>query len=183
MSSRSAAEALDLDESSSEISALAAREIKELLADEESADSGVHSYEGQRQAEGSADSFLGAAGPVKLQSTGVPSVGSVLHGHGCVPCEYFHRHRLWDPTISKSEKPPDCRMEQDCQYCHIYHEGYNAFKKRARTRRKALAADLHMQAANHTTGAADGRSGPSLHGTLSTKVPGVAAARSTQVFF
>eukprot|EP00931_Biecheleriopsis_adriatica_P035707 TRINITY_DN20575_c0_g1_i2.p1 TRINITY_DN20575_c0_g1~~TRINITY_DN20575_c0_g1_i2.p1 ORF type:complete len:345 (-),score=46.34 TRINITY_DN20575_c0_g1_i2:50-1084(-) len=72
-----------------------------------------------------------------LEAARTPSLGSIFHGSGCAPCESWHRHRSWDPKLSPI-RPPDCIHGSLCQFCHIEHTQYNAYKRRARNKKRAM---------------------------------------------
>eukprot|EP00931_Biecheleriopsis_adriatica_P059793 TRINITY_DN35845_c0_g1_i1.p1 TRINITY_DN35845_c0_g1~~TRINITY_DN35845_c0_g1_i1.p1 ORF type:complete len:282 (+),score=35.41 TRINITY_DN35845_c0_g1_i1:34-879(+) len=152
---------VELASSSSEISALALREVQELLAEaEEPFGPCVDSSEELGHTESKAFNFFASASSAEriapkchqngnccnrtsfsldelraLEAAGIPSVGSILHNRACTPCEYFHRYRTWDANISRSERPPDCTFGPLCQYCHTFHPEFSAFKRRSRGRK------------------------------------------------
>eukprot|EP00931_Biecheleriopsis_adriatica_P059794 TRINITY_DN35845_c0_g1_i2.p1 TRINITY_DN35845_c0_g1~~TRINITY_DN35845_c0_g1_i2.p1 ORF type:complete len:172 (+),score=13.72 TRINITY_DN35845_c0_g1_i2:34-549(+) len=129
---------VELASSSSEISALALREVQELLAEaEEPFGPCVDSSEELGHTESKAFNFFASASSAEriapkchqngnccnrtsfsldelraLEAAGIPSVGSILHNRACTPCEYFHRYRTWDANISRSERPPDCTQSR-----------------------------------------------------------------------
>eukprot|EP00440_Ansanella_granifera_P076354 gb/GFBE01082859.1/.p1 GENE.gb/GFBE01082859.1/~~gb/GFBE01082859.1/.p1 ORF type:complete len:365 (+),score=53.72 gb/GFBE01082859.1/:1-1095(+) len=81
--------------------------------------------------DGSADKGLEAE-LASLRARGIPSLGSIPHfeGRACRPCNYFHRHRLWDESkSSKAQRPADCLNGESCGYCHCFHKDVEVFKR------------------------------------------------------
>eukprot|EP00931_Biecheleriopsis_adriatica_P047034 TRINITY_DN27089_c0_g1_i6.p1 TRINITY_DN27089_c0_g1~~TRINITY_DN27089_c0_g1_i6.p1 ORF type:complete len:710 (+),score=70.58 TRINITY_DN27089_c0_g1_i6:203-2131(+) len=74
----------------------------------------------------------------EIEAAGIPSIGSIPHGNGCRPCEFYHRHRRWTPSSTKLGRPPDCVHGRLCAFCHHDHVEFDPYPKNRKDQKKSI---------------------------------------------